>query len=378
MISTDQYSGSLAKLKTQAYNKNIPYPKNMSVISSDPSSCTDMQVNMTFRHDGTPIAPQQRLISVSSQDSDGSDFSRDNSTDSFKLGESDERVHGTKSTRTVIIFVCGLCGLVVIICISMLVWMATSSQEKTQFCLPCNKVTLTSYEENAALEDVDRRIKNKKLMCCAKNDEMAALLLDYYVERKLKEKLARAGDLCQRTDAPINCSVSNSKHRPSAHILGTPDGLSQKTKTGSPPSVTFTINKWAVDSDMAFLNNIEYNYKSGRLVIPRDGLYYVYSQANFIKRYQPGSANTSKAAGVVSHSIHRFNIIYPNGGSEEMIKSRESNCWAKHKDYVVHTSYLGAVFSLRAQDELFIKVSMADIRDLSAEPKYTYFGLYLL
>lgn len=157
----------------------------MSDTSSSPASCTDMLVNVKFSNDGRLIAPQQRSVSVSTQGSDCSFLSRESSTDSFHLCDPEcekalpkRRYLCGRELKAVIIFFSGLNGVLIIV-LSVLVYIITSSQEKAQFCLPCSKVTLTSEEENELLADVDRKTKNGQQMCCAKDDAMVALLINY-------------------------------------------------------------------------------------------------------------------------------------------------------------------------------------------------------
>lgn len=153
-------------------------------MSDGSDTCSGVLVNVKYRTDGRQINPQQRSESLSTDGSDYSDFSQDSST-SFKLGDTGKRVsersRRAKFKRTVIIVVCGFFGVVLISAIvtTVVVPKIIAGQERPKLCLPCSEVTLTSYEENARLAGVDKTIQNNRTMCCAKNDAMVALLLDY-------------------------------------------------------------------------------------------------------------------------------------------------------------------------------------------------------
>nr|KAG5693540.1 hypothetical protein BaRGS_019866 [Batillaria attramentaria] len=141
------------------------------------------------------------------------------------------------------------------------------------------------------------------------------------------------------------------------------------------PGRQFPIAQWIHQEDLAFTNHV--TYRHGRIVVPDDGLYYVYSQIAFLEVLldhsgsNPGPGTDSPS---LSHYLYRYNIIYPNGGEEKLVQNSITKCWGPNKAFGEYTSYLGAVFHLRQGDEVFVKVS--NITMVARDPKSNYFGLF--
>lgn len=79
------------------------------------------------------------------------------------------------------------------------------------------------------------------------------------------------------------------------------------------------------------------------------------------------------------HSVHKYNLVYRYSsydGAAVLFQNAESKCWAKNKTFWDHSSYLGGLAYLRAQDEIFIKVS--NLTMANRNPRASYFGLYLV
>lgn len=130
----------------------------------------------------------------------------------------------------------------------------------------------------------------------------------------------------------------------------------------------FRIIHWSVD----YVVNVRYS--NGNLIIPRDGVYVVYSQVGFVRRY----LKRVKGGLIVSHSIARFNVLYPNGGKEVLLKSRDSDCFVKNRTYYATTTYLNAALYLREGDQIFVQVYVSKADEITFNPLYTFFGLYTL
>ena len=128
------------------------------------------------------------------------------------------------------------------------------------------------------------------------------------------------------------------------------------------------ITSWISDGDVTHRRHVTYN--NGCLVIPTDGLYYVYTQVHFVE-YQLFSERHGGDSQRVSHFLFRFNPFYPSVGEERLLQSSESKSWAR--DVFEHTSYLGATFHLRAGDEIYVAVS--DPTLLHGDFKSSYFGV---
>ncbi|KAK7479022.1 hypothetical protein BaRGS_00029783 [Batillaria attramentaria] len=167
-------------------------------------------------------------------------------------------------------------------------------------------------------------------------------------------------------------SSSNSQGAPpAAHLMGYP----QRQVQNMVPGRQFPIAQWIHQEDLAFTNHV--TYRHGRIVVPDDGLYYVYSQIAFLEVLldhsgsNPGPGTDSPS---LSHYLYRYNIIYPNGGEEKLVQNSITKCWGPNKAFGEYTSYLGAVFHLRQGDEVFVKVS--NITMVARDPKSNYFGLF--
>lgn len=146
------------------------------------------------------------------------------------------------------------------------------------------------------------------------------------------------------------------------------------------PGRQFPIGIWIHDKDLAFTNHV--TYRHGRIVVPDDGLYYVYSQVSFLEVLPisgtgyggSGPSGYGTESPSLSHYLYRYNIIYPNGGEEKLVQNSITKCWGPNKAFGEYTSYLGAVFLLRQGDEVFVKVS--NLSMVARDPKSNYFGLF--
>ena len=145
------------------------------------------------------------------------------------------------------------------------------------------------------------------------------------------------------------------------------------------PGRQFPIGIWIYDGDLAFTNHV--TYRHGRIVVPEDGYYYVYSQVAFLEVLpintgaggsNPPSYGTESPS--LSHYLYRYNIIYPKGGEEKLVQNSITKCWGPNKAFGEYTSYLGAVFHLRQGDEVFVKVS--NLSMVARDPKSNFFGLF--
>lgn len=114
-------------------------------------------------------------------------------------------------------------------------------------------------------------------------------------------------------------------------------------------------------------------YRHGRLVVPCDGYYYVYSQVAFIELYSGSNAATQSSS--ISHYLCRYNIIYPNGGEEVLAQNTVSKS-SNSKVVGEYSSHLGALFKLRKDDEVYVKVS--DLSLVVRDVRKNYFGIFKL
>ncbi|CAG5116781.1 unnamed protein product, partial [Candidula unifasciata] len=162
--------------------------------------------------------------------------------------------------------------------------------------------------------------------------------------------------------------------KPAAHLMMTVQDL---TGIHQIYGKQYTIGNWIHNDDLAFTYHT--TYRHGRIVIPEDGFYFVYSQISFMEVFDVqhndgyGSRGSSEFPSL-SHYLYRYNIQYHNGGEEKLAQNSITKCWGQSKTFGEYTSNLGAVFYLRTADEIFIKVS--NISMVATDPKLSYFGLF--
>lgn len=103
-------------------------------------------------------------------------------------------------------------------------------------------------------------------------------------------------------------------------------------------------------------------YEDGKLVIQKEGYYFVYSKVYF-------NDNHSNS---FSHSVVRTTERYPN--ELVLLQSRENH--PKSVKNIRTNSFLGGTFHFFDRDAIFVRVNKTQIiRSTSAE---TYFGAYMV
>ncbi|XP_053199142.1 TNF superfamily member 10, like [Scomber japonicus] len=182
---------------------------------------------------------------------------------------------------------------------------------------------------------------------------------------------------------PRNFNNSGSKfmtsvvQRPSAHLT-----LRDTSSQGFPPipiptpglhqSCRHVVRSWANQSFGAHLHNM--TLSNGKLRVPQDGRYYLYSQVYF--RY-PSPAASDGDQRSVSHQLVQCvykKTSYPS--PIQLLKGVGTKCWAPDAEYALHSVYQGGLFELRAGDELFVSVSSPTM--VNADDSSSYFGAFRL
>ena len=136
--------------------------------------------------------------------------------------------------------------------------------------------------------------------------------------------------------------------------------------TGGSP---YTVHNWTEEAPTAHASGIK--VQDSQIIVNKSGLYLVYSQILFSNMYKGQSTvNTSQ---VLYHYVYRWNVIYPNGGQELLLKSVRTQCWAVNRLYGDYTSYTSGVFKLNCGDQLFVKASKLD--KMSRDPHASFFGI---
>jgi len=131
------------------------------------------------------------------------------------------------------------------------------------------------------------------------------------------------------------------------------------------------ISNWSVtNSSDSFCSMIK--HRDGRLVVLHAGLYYVYSQVQFLN-YPADDLGSTHAQ--LSHSVCRWNVVYPNDGIKIVMKRTMTARWPLGTDVDQRASYLGGVYALRAGDEVFVRLSKSGVRN---ESQMTFFGMFAI
>uniref|UniRef100_A0A3B3CLI0 Tumor necrosis factor n=1 Tax=Oryzias melastigma TaxID=30732 RepID=A0A3B3CLI0_ORYME len=136
--------------------------------------------------------------------------------------------------------------------------------------------------------------------------------------------------------------------------------------------------KWADDVGHAFSRG-GFKLVKNEIIIPSEGLYFVYSQASFgVTCSGDGGEGTSRNPTQLSHRIKRFSDSI--GNETSVMSALRSVCQtgaqvgAGHNWY--NAIYLGGVFSLNRGDRLWTETS--PVSELEDDDGNTFFGVFAL
>ncbi|XP_061524948.1 tumor necrosis factor ligand superfamily member 10-like isoform X2 [Phycodurus eques] len=166
--------------------------------------------------------------------------------------------------------------------------------------------------------------------------------------------------------------LSSVVQRPSAHLTLRDTSSQGYPQPGLHQSCRHVVRSWANRSLGAHLHNM--TLSNGKLRVPQDGRYYLYSQVYF--RY-PSPASGDADQRSVSHQLVQCvykKTSYPS--PIQLLKGVGTKCWAPDAEYALHSVYQGGLFELRAGDELFVSVSSPTM--LNADDSSSYFGAFRL
>ncbi|XP_076435863.1 uncharacterized protein LOC143275556 [Babylonia areolata] len=246
--------------------------------------------------------------------------------------------------------------------------------EREELCVRCSEVRLgPSRDEEAMLDVFTKRDSTDGLKCCVERPAELLRLLELHIEKRYRQEMAKGNiKIRHSSNGGRGHGRSREQEKPSAHLMGYP----QRQDHNQAPGRQFPIGLWIHEEDLAFTHHV--TYRHGRIVVPEDGLYFVYSQVAFLEVLPIGASSNpsiySTESPSLSHYLYRYNIIYPNGGEEKLVQNSITKCWGPNRAFGEYTSYLGAVFNLRQGDEVFVKVS--NVTMMAPDPKSNYFGLF--
>ncbi|XP_066469207.1 tumor necrosis factor [Tiliqua scincoides] len=145
--------------------------------------------------------------------------------------------------------------------------------------------------------------------------------------------------------------------KPVAHVIATLSDSSEMV--------------WSEKVAPAMLEKIVLDREQNALVIPSDGLYFVYSQLMF-----HGTSCTSRDSLLLSHTVQTYSTVFND--KIDLLKSVKSVCESgQNSNLWFESIYQGGVFKLTRGDLLWSRTESAKYLDLSREGQ-NYFGVIAL
>ncbi|XP_066291744.1 tumor necrosis factor ligand superfamily member 10-like [Branchiostoma lanceolatum] len=191
-------------------------------------------------------------------------------------------------------------------------------------------------------------------------DEAVRLLLEED-DQKASPDRAQVGPL-------IPAGWSPGSRKPMAHLTGNPRHNLRKHHG------EVKLRSWESEQGLATLAN-GMKYRGGNLVIPTDGLYYIYSQLSYRFLNENPEENTDKEA----NTFQLIHYTYKQSSYPEpqlIMKSSRSTCWSKRTEFGLYTSFQGGVFRLEKGDKVSVSVSNAQM--ISFDESSTFFGAFMI
>ncbi|XP_074655868.1 uncharacterized protein LOC141909347 [Tubulanus polymorphus] len=238
-----------------------------------------------------------------------------------------------------------------------------------EFCVPCVNISSQPSIENKELDKLPKKYLNGKQLCCADSAEHLMIILRRALDRQLAIERTK-GSLCQGTSSATGGFSASPpgtqcvrENVPAAHMVGHkyPAGSEPKDEPG-------VVVNWAQHERLGFRRSISYKEGTGKLQIPKDGKYYVYSQIRFIE-HRPNR----QFASYINHGIWRFNPM--SNHPELLLDRRQSNCqYSSTNTISEYSSYIGGIVQLNSGEELYVNVS--NLAMVSQDPNANFFGLF--
>uniref|UniRef100_UPI00398F689A tumor necrosis factor ligand superfamily member 10-like n=1 Tax=Pristiophorus japonicus TaxID=55135 RepID=UPI00398F689A len=113
-------------------------------------------------------------------------------------------------------------------------------------------------------------------------------------------------------------------------------------------------------------------YHHGEITIPKDGIYYIYSQVSFWHVQKPDREDQHYK--LFLQYIYKMSMDYYE--PILLTKAIFTKCWSKEANFDMYTSFQGALFELQEGDKLFIKVTNASA--VNVNEGSTYFGAFMI
>lgn len=137
---------------------------------------------------------------------------------------------------------------------------------------------------------------------------------------------------------------------------------------------------WTTDVDQSFSKG-DLKLEDNAIVIPRNGLYFVFTQASYNVPCSTSKKNTDDGYTPLSHKVQWLSPTSPSTKKHYLLSGIKSTCETKTKEEmndepVLDFIYLGGVFQLHKGDKLLTETSRK--ADIDRESSKTFFGVFEL
>ncbi|XP_060069180.1 tumor necrosis factor ligand superfamily member 6-like [Ylistrum balloti] len=233
-----------------------------------------------------------------------------------------------------------------------------------EVCLPCGELQMGPFEEDTPELSFLEKVRSADGdICCARSPNQTKILFELlYQKKKMQE---HRHDMLKSENVVDSAPKINTV---SAHLL----------VRGEQPAVTdkssgrYPIRNWSQDHVIANITGL--SFQNDRLRINTSGLYFIYSQVYFDRMCDQVLQETGTSYPIY-HYVYRFNVIYPNGGEQLLMKSVRTPCWTQQKSiHGDYTSYTAAAIRMAAGDEIYVMVS--NISMVSPVPEASFLGVF--
>ncbi|XP_033760527.1 tumor necrosis factor ligand superfamily member 6-like [Pecten maximus] len=233
-----------------------------------------------------------------------------------------------------------------------------------EVCLPCGELQLGPFEEDTPDLVLLEKVKSPDGdVCCAKSPNQTKILFELLYQKKKMQEYRH--DMLKSENVVDSAPKTNTV---SAHLVvsGVQPAVADKSYGRYP------IRNWSHDHVIANITGL--SFQNDRLRINTSGLYFIYSQVYFDRMCNHVMQETNTPYPIY-HYVYRFNVIYPNGGEQLLMKSVRTPCWTQEKSlHGDYTSYTAAAIRMAAGDEIYVMVS--NISMVSPVPEASFLGLF--
>ncbi|KAK3095818.1 hypothetical protein FSP39_019609 [Pinctada imbricata] len=213
-----------------------------------------------------------------------------------------------------------------------------------------------------------------KMVCDCRVTRFKSVLEQEFIKSQSieKEKLQKKRLETHKGRTKIHYFSPNSDWdmKPVAHLSGstlTAEMTQEDKETPMAP-----IRKWEQGNNCYLQNGMI--LRNGRLVVPIDGLYHIYSFVDMYQDYTFDKMNETIPMSI-SMGVFRSNILRSEIPEEEMICAYRPYEKSRNNRFTVYDNYIGADVQLQAGDEVYIRVSNITY---VKNPSRNVFGMHLL